>query len=171
MSALLGDNVVDKSERMPWYEGSTLLHHLETVNVGASRNLVDFRFPVQYVVRPHQDFRGFAGRVASGTIQPGEEIIVLPSGHGSRTRSIDTADGPLQEAAAGDSVVLTIEDEIDISRGDMIVRKMNLPIIGQRFEVLMCWMSETPLDQNISYVLMHTTRQAQAKVGRVVYRI
>jgi bifunctional enzyme CysN/CysC len=171
MSALLGDNVVDKSERMPWYSGSTLLHHLETVNVGATRNLVDFRFPVQYVIRPHQDFRGFAGRIASGTIQPGEEIVVLPSGHGSRIAAVQSADGLLTEAAAGESVVLTLEDEVDVSRGDMIVRRKNVPSIANRFEAIISWMNERPLDRNIPYVLMHTSRQTQAFVSDIVYRI
>ncbi|HEX6926567.1 MAG TPA: sulfate adenylyltransferase subunit CysN [Longimicrobiaceae bacterium] len=171
ISALHGDNVVEKSENMPWYDGSTLLHHLETVNVGVTRNLVDFRFPVQYVIRPHQDFRGFAGRIASGTVQPGEEIVVLPSGHGSRIASVQSADGILDEAAAGESVVITLEDEIDVSRGDMIVRKKNVPSIANRFEAIICWMNEKPLDRNIPYVLMHTTRQAQAFVSDIVYRI
>jgi bifunctional enzyme CysN/CysC len=171
MSALLGDNVVDKSERMLWYSGSTLLHHLETVNVGATRNLVDFRFPVQYVIRPHQDFRGFAGRIASGTIQRGEEIVVLPSGHGSRIASVESADGPLEEASAGESVVLTLEDELDVSRGDMIVRRKNVPSIANRFEAIISWMNERPLDRTTPYLLMHTSRQTQAFVSDVVYRI
>ncbi|HEV2147587.1 MAG TPA: sulfate adenylyltransferase subunit CysN [Longimicrobiaceae bacterium] len=171
ISALRGDNVVKKSERTPWYDGGTLLHHLENVNVGARRNLVDFRFPVQYVIRPHQNFRGFAGRIASGTISPGEEVVVLPSGRSSRIRAIETADGPLAEASAGDSVVLTIEDELDVSRGDMIVRRMNLPRVGDRFEALVCWMGEQPLDPSVPYVLMHTSREVKAFVSRVVYRI
>jgi len=171
LSALVGDNVVSKSERMPWYDGTTLLHHLETVNVGASRNLVDFRFPVQYVIRPHQDFRGFAGRVASGTIQPGEEIVVLPSGRSSKVKSIETAEGSMDECSAGESVVLTMEDEVDISRGDMIVRKLNVPLIGQKIEALVCWMSEMPLDTNTEYMLLHTSRQTKAFVEQVVYRI
>jgi bifunctional enzyme CysN/CysC len=171
ISALHGDNVVVKSEQMPWYSGSTLLHQLEHVNVGAARNLLDFRFPVQYVIRPHQDFRGFAGRVASGTIRPGEEILVLPSGQPSRIRTIRTSDGPVAEAAAGDSVVLTIEDEIDISRGDLIVRKMNLPTAGSGIEATLCWMSEAPLDPRTPYVLGHTTRRVTAFTEKVIYRI
>ena len=171
MSALLGDNVVDKSERMPWYDGSTLLHHLESVNVGATRNLVDFRFPVQYVIRPHQDFRGFAGRIASGTIQPGEEIVVLPSGQGSRVALVQSADGTLEEATAGESVVLTLEDEVDVSRGEMIVRRKNVPSIANRFEAIISWMNEKPLDRTVPYVLMHTTRQTQAFISDLVYRI
>jgi len=171
ISALHGDNLVRHSERMPWYEGTTLLHHLETVNVGATKNMVDFRFPVQYVIRPHQDFRGFAGRIASGTLSPGEEIIALPSGQRSRVRSIQTADGEVAEAAAGDSVVITIEDEIDISRGEMIVRRQNLPHIGTRFDATLCWLAEAPLDPTTAYTLMHTTRQVRVFVDRIVYRI
>jgi bifunctional enzyme CysN/CysC len=170
-SALHGDNIVTKGDRLPWYDGATLLHHLETVRVGADRNLVDFRFPVQYVVRPHQDFRGFAGRVASGTIRPGEEVVALPSGRSTRVRAIETMDGPLPEAVEGDSVVLTVEDEIDIPRGDMIVRRMNLPTVGNRFEAMLCWMGEQPLDPAIPYVIQHTTRAGRAFVSRIVYRI
>ena len=171
ISALLGDNVVEKSANMPWYDGGTLLHTLETVNVGANRNLVDFRFPVQYVIRPHQDFRGFSGRIASGTIQPGEEVVVLPSGHGSRIREILAGGVAVPEAAAGDSVVVTLEDEIDVSRGDMLVRRRNVPTVQQRFDATLCWMNEQPLDPATGYVLMHTTRQVQAMVSEVVYRI
>jgi bifunctional enzyme CysN/CysC len=171
ISALNGDNVVSHSEHMGWYDGGTLLHHLETVNVGADRNLVDFRFPVQYVIRPHQDFRGFAGRIASGTITPGEEVVVLPKGLATRIKSIESPSAPLTEAAAGDSVVLTIEDEIDISRGDMIVRRMNVPTIGTRFEAMLCWLNEQPLDPAVPYIMMHTTRQVKAFVSKIVYRI
>jgi bifunctional enzyme CysN/CysC len=171
ISALLGDNVVEKSANMPWYDGATLLHYLETVSLGSGRNLVDFRFPVQYVIRPTQDYRGYAGRIASGTIQPGEEVVVLPSGHGSRVRSIDVADGSHSEAAAGESVVLTLEDEVDVSRGDMLVRRKNLPVSATRFDATLCWMSEKPLDRTTAYVLQHTTRQVQAYVSELVYRI
>jgi len=171
ISALLGDNVVEKSDRMPWYDGGTLLHHLETVNVGANRNLVDFRFPVQYVLRPHQDYRGYAGRIASGKLQPGDEIMTLPSGTGSRVRSIDTPEGTLPEAVAGDSVVITLEDEVDVSRGDMLVRRRNLPTVGSRFDAMLCWMHDTPLDRSVPYLLMHTTRQVQAFVTELVYRM
>jgi bifunctional enzyme CysN/CysC len=171
VSALEGDNVVTHSPRMDWYDGGTLLHHLETVNVGSDRNLIDFRFPVQYVVRPHQDYRGFAGRVASGTIMPGEEVVVLPNGHSTRIKSIDIHEASLPEAAAGDSVVLTIEDEIDISRGDMIVRRLNVPTISNRFEAMLCWLNEQAFDPNTPYVMVHTSRQVQAFVSKVVYRI
>jgi bifunctional enzyme CysN/CysC len=171
VSALRGDNVVSRSDNMPWYEGTTLLHHLEHVNIGAARNLRDFRFPVQYVIRPHQDFRGFAGRVASGTITPGEEIVVLPAGTSSRVKSIETAEGPVDEAAATDSVILTLTDEVDVSRGDMIVRKMNLPTISTRFDALICWLNDKPLDPSVHYVMIHTTRTVKAFVSKMIYRI
>jgi bifunctional enzyme CysN/CysC len=171
ISALKGDNVVFKSENMPWYDGPTFLHHLENVNIGGSRNLVDFRFPVQMALRPNQNFRGFAGQIASGSIQPGEEVVVLPSGKTSRVRAIVTLEGELQEAAAGDSIVLTLEDEIDISRGDMIVRKRNLPRVASRFECIISWMSEEPLDPKGAYIIQHTTRQVRAFVSELNYRI
>ena len=171
MSALLGDNVVRKGDNLPWYDGATLLHHLENVNVGADRNLVDFRFPVQYVIRPHQEFSGYAGRVASGSVSPGEDVVVLPSGTRTRIRSVETADGPLDEAAEGDCVVLTTEDEVDIGRGDMLVRTMNVPTVGTRFDAMLCWMGEEPLDRGTPYVIQHTTRSAKAFVPRVVYRM
>ena len=171
ISALRGDNVVEKSAAMPWYEGSALLHHLEHVNVGAHRNLMDFRFPVQYVIRPDQDYRGYAGRVASGSIRPGEEIMVLPSGKRSRVLSVDVSDGIVDEASAGDAVALTMEDELDISRGDMIVRPLNLPSVGQELDTTICWMSEERMRPGTQYWLRHTTREVQASVSRVVYRI
>jgi bifunctional enzyme CysN/CysC len=171
ISALLGDNVVDKSDKTPWYDGPTLLHHLETVPVGSSRNLIDFRFPVQYVVRPNQDYRGYAGRIASGTVSPGEEVVALPSGMKSRVQSVETMSGALDEAAAGESVVLTLEDEIDISRGEMIVRSNNLPYVGDRIDATLSWMSEDPLDLSKAYILMHSTRDAQAYVTKLHYRI
>jgi bifunctional enzyme CysN/CysC len=171
ISALHGDNVVRKGERLPWYDGATLLHHLENVNVGADRNLIDFRFPVQYVIRPHQDFRGFAGTLASGTISPGEEVVVLPAGTRTRVRAVETADGPLDEAAQGDAVVITTTDEVDISRGDMVVRAMNVPLVGTRFDAMLCWMGEEPLDRGTPYVLLHTTRSVRAFASRLVYRV
>ena len=171
ISALRGDNVVDKSDNTPWYRGSTLLHYLENVSVGASRNLVDFRFPVQMVLRPHQDFRGFAGQISSGSIAPDEEVVVLPSGRESRIKSIASFDGDLAEAAAGDSVTLTLTDEIDVSRGDMIVRKKNLPTVSNRIECILCWMNEEPLNPNASYILQHTTHQVRAFISELNYRI
>jgi len=171
VSALLGDNVVHKSDNMPWYEGPTLLHHLENVNVGASKNLIDFRFPVQYVLRPNQNFRGYAGQIASGRIRPGEEVVIFPSGLSSRLKEIVTLDGNLDEAIAGDSITLTLEDEIDISRGDMIVRKGNLPQKSNRLDATICWMSETPFNPKGVYQLQHTTRRVRAMVEELIYRI
>lgn len=171
MSALQGDNVVEKSSRMPWYDGPSLLHHLENVNVGASRNLVDFRFPVQYVVRPNQNFRGFAGQVASGRITPGEEVVILPSGLKSRVKTITTFEGDLPETIAGDSVILTLTDEIDISRGDMIVRTHNLPQKSNRLDATLCWMSETPMNPQGTYWVQHTTRLVKSFISELQYKI
>lgn len=171
LSALAGDNVVHKSEKTPWYSGPTLLHHLETVNVGAGRNMVDFRYPVQYVLRPNQNFRGYAGQIASGRISPGEEVVAFPSGLSSKVKSVVTMEGDLDEAVTGDSVVLTLEDEIDISRGDMIVRQGNLPRKDNRIDATICWMSETPFDPSASYQLMHNTRLVRAMVTKLNYKI
>jgi bifunctional enzyme CysN/CysC len=171
ISALEGDNVVTPSGRMPWYAGGPLLHLLETVNVGSTRNLVDFRFPVQHVIRPNQSFRGFAGRIVSGTIQPGEEVAILPSGHLSRVRSVESPDGALEEGVAGDSVVLTLDDEVDVSRGEMIVRRRNLPVVANRFDALICWMDGRRLDPETGYLLFQTTRSAPAFVTSLIYRI
>lgn len=171
ISALNGDNVVNKSENTPWYDGPTLLHHLEHVNIGASRNLIDFRFPVQSVIRPHQDFRGFAGQIASGSITPGEEVVALPSGKTSHVTAVVTYDGELPEAFAGDSVILTLADEIDISRGDMLVRTRNLPQSANQLECTLCWLNEEPLNPKTAYVLQHTTRQVRAYITELNYRI
>jgi bifunctional enzyme CysN/CysC len=171
VSALHGDNVVERSTNMPWYQGTTLLHQLESVNVAVDRNLLDFRFPVQYVIRPHQDYRGFAGQIASGTIRPGEEVLILPAGRRAHVKGVDAGDRTLDEGIAGDSVVLTLDDEIDVSRGDMIVRCHNLPVTSSRLDALVCWMSETPPDANVAYVLMHTTRSVRAFIRTTAYRI
>jgi bifunctional enzyme CysN/CysC len=171
ISALKGDNVVDKSEQMTWYKGSTLLYHLETVKVDSSDNVVDFRFPVQYVIRPNQNFRGFSGRVSSGRIRPGEEILALPSKQKSRVKEIVTRNGNLDEAVPGDSVTLTIEDEIDISRGDMIVRRKNIPNISSKFEAFLCWMNEEEMELDKPYIIMHTTKTAQVFVKEIIYRM
>ena len=171
VSALKGDNVVDRSERTPWYGGATLLHHLENVNVVGSRNLRDFRFPVQTVIRPDQSFRGFAGTVASGAVRPGEEVLALPAGTRSRVESITTFDGDIDEARAGDAVVVTLEDEIDVSRGDMLVRPGNLPQVETGVEAMVCWMAEEPLQRERHYLLRHTTREVRAFVDEVVYRV
>ncbi len=171
VSALRGDNVVDKSENMPWYDGPTLLHHLENVNVGASLNNVDFRYPVQYVLRPNQNFRGYAGQIASGRVAQGEEVIVLPSGLSSKVESIVTTEGNLDAANVGDSVVLTLEDEIDISRGDMIVRKNNLPQKSNRVDAIICWMNEEPMRARGQYRVQHTTRLVNGFVSALNYKI
>lgn len=171
ISALKGDNIVNKSEHMPWYQGSTMLYFLENVSVDARENIVDFRFPVQYVIRPNQNFRGFSGRVASGRIRPGEEVMVLPSRLTSRVKEVVTYDGNVDEVFPGDSATLTIEDEIDISRGDMIVRKNNVPNIGSHFEAYLCWMNENKLEKDRQYILMHTTRTVQVFIEDVIYRM
>lgn len=172
VSALVGDNVVNRSEKTPWYKGAPLLEFLETVTISSDRNLVDFRFPVQYVVRPHQDFRGFSGQIVSGTIAPGEEVVVLPSMHHSRVRSIHFYEQELTEAAEGESVIITLEDEIDISRGDMIVRRRNIPEVSQEFEATLAWMDErAPLAVGTPYIIQHTTRRTQAMVDDVLYQL
>ncbi len=171
ISALEGDNVVEQSDRMDWYRGPTILHHLETVKVGEGRNVVDFRFPVQYVIRPNQNFRGYAGRVVSGSIAPGEDIIVLPSGQESRVHSIVRMEDDSQRARAGDSVVITVEDDIDIGRGEMIVRRRNQPQITRSIDADICWMSEQPMKTNRRWILQHATRNVQAVVGNVIYRM
>ena len=171
VSALKGDNVVEKSKKMPWYDGTTLLHCLENIHVAADRNLVDFRFPVQYVIRPHLDFRGFAGKIVSGTITPGEEVVILPSGNVTKIKSLTTYDGELQEAFASQSVVLTLNHEIDVSRGDMIVRKKNLPQIENSLEAIICWMDEQALTMNTPYIMKHTTKYTKASITKIVYKI
>ena len=171
VSALRGDNVVDKSGNMPWYDGPTLLHHLENVNVGASQNNVDFRYPVQVVLRPNQNFRGYAGQVASGRIARGEMVVALPSGLASEVAAIVTAAGEQEWANVGDSVVITLADEIDISRGDMLVRSNNLPQKSNRLDATICWMSEEPLKPRGQYWVQHTTRLVSGFVAELNYKI
>ncbi|MBN2528646.1 MAG: sulfate adenylyltransferase subunit CysN [Deltaproteobacteria bacterium] len=172
ISALDGDNVVDRSERTPWYTGPTVMHHLENVVISSDHNLIDFRFPVQYVVRPHLNFRGFSGRIPSGTIAVGEEIVALPSRKTSKIKEIVSFDGNQQEAVAGESVVLTLEDEIDISRGEMIVRKNNLPRVENKFEATLCWMDDQrPLDSGTPYIVQHTSRNVQGYIRELRYLI
>jgi len=169
VSALKGDNVVVKSEKMPWYDGPTVLHMLENVHIGSDFNIRDFRFPVQYVIRPDLNFRGYAGRVVAGTVSPGEEIAVLPSGLVSKVKTITTMDGDLEEARAPQSVVITLEDEIDISRGDMIVRRHNLPQVENNIDVILCWMGNDPLEIGKSYFIKHTTRTVNASITKLIY--
>ena len=176
MSALHGDNVVDRSENMPWYQGSPLLHHLEQVHISSDRNHIDARFPVQYVIRPqtneHHDYRGYAGTVAGGVFKPGDEVVVLPSGFTSTVASIDTFDGPVDEAFGPMSVTLRLTDNIDISRGDMICRPNNQPHAGQDLQAMVCWMSDTkPLTPRMKLAIKHTTRTARVMVTDLQYQL
>ena len=176
VSALQGDNIVTRSENMPWYEGPSLLHHLERVHIASDRNLVDVRFPVQYVIRPQSttvtDYRGYAGQVASGVLKPGDEVMVLPSGFTSRIAAVETADGPVDEAFPPMSVTVRLTDELDISRGDMICRPNNAPTPVQDIEAMVCWMDETrPLQVGGRYAIKHTTRSARAIVRGLHYRL
>ncbi|WP_283135401.1 sulfate adenylyltransferase subunit CysN [Rhizohabitans arisaemae] len=179
ISALHGDNVVSRSENMPWYNGSSLLHHLENVHIASDRNLVDVRFPVQYVIRPQKatspelhDYRGYAGQIAGGVLKPGDEVMHLPSGLTTRIAAIDTFNGSVQEAFAPMSVTLRLEDEIDISRGDMICRPNNRPETAQELEAMVCWMSDTArLAPRSKLVIKHTTRTARALVRDLHYRL
>ena len=176
ISALHGDNIVTRSPRSPWYDGPALLHHLEHVHIASDRNLVDVRFPVQYVIRPqstkYPDYRGYAGQVASGVLKPGDEIMVLPSGFTSRIASIETADGPVAEAFPPMSVTIRLTDEIDIARGDLICRPHNAPTPAQDIDALICWMDETaPLQPGRKYSVKHTTRSARAVVKELQYRL
>lgn len=169
--ALKGDNVVEKSQNMPWYQGLTLLEVLETVEIAKDRNLSDVRFPVQYVNRPHLDFRGFSGTLAAGIVRVGDKITVLPSGQTSRIREIVTYDGKLQEAFPPLAITLTLEDEIDVSRGDMIVHADNLPHVADRCQAHIVWMAEKPLLPGRQYYLKHTTRTVTGSVARILHRI
>jgi len=176
ISALHGDNIVSRSATMPWYDGPSLLHHLEHVHIASDRNLVDVRFPVQYVIRPqssrYPDYRGYAGQVASGVLKPGDEVMVLPSGFTSTITDIDTADGPVAEAFPPMSVTVRLADEIDISRGDMICRPHNTPMVAQDIDAMVCWMDETkPLAVGGRYAVKHTTRSARAIVRDLQYRL
>ena len=175
-SALLGDNVVDASQNMPWYNGPTLLYHLETVYIGADENHVDARFPVQWVIRPHSDkwhdFRGFAGRIAGGVFKPGDTVKVMPSGFESTIKAIHTMDGELEEAFAPMSVAITLNDEIDISRGDMLVKPNNPPEPRQDVEAMICWFSsDKKLSGRGKYVLRHSTKEVKAIVTEVRYKV
>lgn len=171
LSALKGENIVQPSEAIPWYEGPSLLDILETVDTTADRNLDDFRFPVQYVIRPDLHFRGFAGSVVSGTIRTGDEIAVLPSLRTSRIKRIVTADGDLGEAFAPQAVALELEDEIDISSGDMIVKADNLPTVSRHLEAIVIWMTDTPLREGNNYLLRHAGRNVKAHITDIVHQI
>jgi len=171
ISALHGDNVAAPSPRMPWYRGLTVLAHLETVEITGDRNLIDFRFPVQYVNRPHLDFRGFCGTVASGVVRPGDEVLILPSGRASRVKAILTRDGPLDYAFPPQAVTLCLSDEVDVSRGDLLVHPRNLPHLERAAESLLIWMSDAPLALHRPYLVKHLTSTLRAVFTRLDYRI
>ncbi|CAM2009198.1 sulfate adenylyltransferase subunit CysN [Acanthopleuribacter pedis] len=171
MSALLGDNVVQPSENTPWYQGETLLHMLEHLYVAGDRNLVDLRFPVQYVIRPNQDFRGYAGPVLSGMVRPGGEVRVLPSNQIAYVQKIHSFDGPLEEAFPPMSVTLTLDREVDVSRGDMLVHTHNLPRRANQFEAMCVWMDDMPLDRETRYLLKHTCSEGSVMVSDLRYRL
>ena len=175
-SALIGDNIVDKSKNMPWYQGPTLLYHLETVYIGADENHFEARFPVQWVIRPHSDeyhdFRGFAGRVAGGVFKTGDDVTVLPSGFTTKIKAIESMDGPQQEVFSPMSATITLEDEIDMSRGDMLVKANNQPVPTQDIDAMVCWFSsDKPLAGRGKYILRHTTKEVKAIVTEVCYKI
>jgi len=175
MSALHGDNVVTRSEQMSWYEGGTLLHNLETVHISADYNLRDCRFPVQTVIRPHNDqyhdFRGYAGRVAGGIFKKGDSVVALPSGLESKISGIHTLTGELEEAFPPMSVTITLEDDIDISRGDMLVRSENRPEGQQDLDIMLCWLNATPPRPRAKYVLKQTTADARAMITEIKYKM
>lgn len=171
ISALKGDNLIERSENTPWYEGSTLMHHLENVHIASDRNLIDFRLPVQYVNRPNLDFRGFCGTVASGKVRVGDEIMALPSRKTSRVERIVTYDGDLEEAFCPQAVTLTLEDEIDVSRGDVLVRPDNLPTVTDRFDATVVWMDDSPLLPGKEYLIKAATQTTPGRVTTLRYRI
>ena len=175
ISALKGDNVVDRSKNMQWYEGSTLMHLLENVHIGSDENHIDCRFPVQYVIRPqskeYPDYRGYAGRIAGGVFKAGDKIKILPSGIDSTIKSIDTYNGKIEEAFAPMSVCITLEDDIDISRGDMLVREHNQPEIGQEMDLMICWMNSKKLIVRGKYTIKHTSQTARCIIKEVRYKM
>ncbi len=175
VSALRGDNVVTRSAAMPWYSGTSLLHHLEEVFIASDRNLIDVRFPVQYVIRPRSDefhdYRGYAGQVASGVLRPGDEVVVLPSGFSTTIEAIDGPDGPVDEAFPPMSVTLRLADDLDVSRGNMICRPHNRPTVGQALEAMVCWFADQPLQVGGRYALKHTTQETRTVVQALDYRL
>ncbi|KGH48050.1 MULTISPECIES: sulfate adenylyltransferase subunit 1 [Modestobacter] len=175
ISALQGDNVVTRSTNMPWYEGTSLLHHLEHVHVASDRNLVDTRFPVQYVIRPQSDafhdYRGYAGRVGAGVLRPGDEVQVLPSGLTTTITAIDGPNGPVEAAFPPMSVTVRLADDLDVSRGDMICRPHNAPQVTQDLDALVCWMADAPLTPRMRLAVKHTTRTVRAMVKELQYRL
>lgn len=175
ISALHGDNVVNRSENTPWYDGETLLHTLETIHIDSDQDHVNARFPVQTVIRPksdeYHDYRGYAGRVAGGIYKPGDEVVVLPSGFNSKIKSIDTMEGQVEEAFAPMSVTITLEDDIDISRGDMIVRPNNQPQVEQDLDVMLCWLNNKAAQPRAKYIIRHTSNEARCIIKEVLYKV
>jgi len=175
ISALAGDNVVNRSEVMDWYQGATLLHMLETVHIESDHNHIDSRFPVQYVIRPHtkehQDFRGYAGRISGGIFRPGDEILVMPSGFTSKIKTIHLGDNVIDQAFAPMSVTMTLEDEIDISRGDIIAKPNNHPESEQDVDLMICWMNQRPVNLNTKFFVRHTTREVKGVLKEIQYKL
>lgn len=175
ISALKGDNIVKRSRQMSWYEGPTLMWLLETIYISSDINFIDARFPVQYIIRPQNkefhDYRGYAGRIASGVFRKGDKVKVLPGGFSSTIKSIDTFDGTLNTSYAQQSVSITLEDDIDISRGDMIVKENNMPTISQDVEMMFCWFNEKPLQLKGKYILRHTTNEVKCMVNEIRYKV
>ena len=175
ISAINGDNIVNRSHKMQWYEGSTLLHTLENIHIASDYNLIDCRFPIQNVIRPQikefHDFRGYAGRISGGVFKKGDEVVVLPSGFHSKIKSITTFNKEIEEAHAPMSVTLTLSDDLDISRGDMIVRENNQPRILKEIELMVCWLGETPLTEKGKYAVKHTSNEVRGIVKEVLYKI
>ena len=171
LSALEGDNVVEKSANTPWYEGQSLMDYLETVPIDQDINMQSLRYPVQYVLRPNLDFRGFAGKLASGVVKVGDEVMALPSGKSSRVKEIVTYDGNLDEAFAPQSVTITLEDEIDLSRGEMLVHPTDMPHVGHHLRAMMVWMDEQPLDATKAFYIKHTTNTTRAYITKVYSRV
>jgi sulfate adenylyltransferase subunit 1 len=175
ISALAGDNVVNRSEKTPWYQGATLIHMLETVHIESDYNHIDSRFPVQYVVRPqskeHHDFRGYAGRVAGGIFRPGDDVVVLPSGFNSKIKSIALGEEKITEAFAPMSVTISLTDEIDISRGDIIAKPNNFPQGEQDIDLMLCWMNQRPVNLNSKFYIRHTTREVRGVLKEIQYKL
>jgi len=176
ISALNGDNVVDRSKNMDWYEGTTLMYYLENVHISSDYNFIDCRFPVQFVIRPysdeHHDYRGYAGRVSGGVFKKGDEVMVLPSGFTSKIAKIDSFDGELEQAYPPQSVTMIIEDDIDISRGDMLIRMNNKPKVEQDLEVMLCWFDHAkPLISKGKYIIKHTTQEAKCMIKEIRYKL
>ena len=175
ISALYGDNVVSRSKKMEWYEGPTLMYLLETIHIASDQNHIDCRFPVQYVIRPQStewhDYRGYAGRIAGGIYKPGDKVMALPSGFTTKIKSIDTLDGPVEEAFAPMAVTITLEDDLDISRGDMLVRENNIPKQGQDMDIMICWLNERKMSPSGKYGIRHTTKDARCVIKEVKYKV